>query len=92
MLDVTRRRFLIAAAATLAMPAIVRASSLMPVRPLPVTEDWLAELRAAAVYRRFMVVLPPGALRLDFFFVDNVPLGGSFDFRVKRLARDGAHG
>lgn len=42
MIVPSRRRFLIAAAATLAMPAIVRASSLMPVRrpTLTVTIDF----------------------------------------------------
>lgn len=47
----TRRSFLVSLAATLAAPAIVRASSLMPVRaPKLLTVDELLKLRINAAY------------------------------------------
>lgn len=53
----SRRKFLIGAASLLAAPAIVRASSIMPVRPLPkriidITDPFLAVARRSILVPR----------------------------------------
>lgn len=84
MIETSRRKFLIGASALIAAPAIVKASSLMPVRGTIMDSGPVLQLPSSPMYFRYVIATESGLLsNVKWWdFESNIALQHGDTFRI----------